>query len=85
MTATLNTYPAINGVSSVHRVCKTNGSFRPEVDSNSVPTDGKYLTLKLAMDGMAPQPCSPNFIQTTKGSTYDGFPKCLTLAVYNAD
>ncbi|KAF6802259.1 extracellular elastinolytic metalloproteinase [Colletotrichum sojae] len=30
---------------------------------DGVPTDGKYLTLKLVLDGMALQPCSPNFIQ----------------------
>ncbi|KAK2029026.1 fungalysin metallopeptidase [Colletotrichum zoysiae] len=40
-----------------------NDGPRPEFDSNGVPTDGKYLTLKLVLDGMALQPCSPNFIQ----------------------
>ncbi|OOF94567.1 hypothetical protein ASPCADRAFT_507516 [Aspergillus carbonarius ITEM 5010] len=30
---------------------------------NGVPTDGKYLSMKLVMDGMALQPCNPNFIQ----------------------
>ncbi|GJC79919.1 extracellular metalloproteinase mep [Colletotrichum liriopes] len=40
-----------------------NDGPRPEFDSNGVPTDGKYLTLKLVVDGMALQPCSPNFIQ----------------------
>ncbi|KAE9579545.1 Extracellular metalloproteinase [Colletotrichum fructicola] len=39
-----------------------NDGPRPEFN-NGVPTDGKYLTLKLVMDGMALQPCSPNFIQ----------------------
>ncbi|CCF39132.1 hypothetical protein CH063_10046 [Colletotrichum higginsianum] len=40
-----------------------NDGPRPDLDSNGVPTDGKYLTLKLVVDGMALQPCSPNFIQ----------------------
>lgn len=30
---------------------------------NGVPTDGKYLAMKLVMDGMALQPCNPNYIQ----------------------
>ncbi|KAJ5097123.1 extracellular elastinolytic metallo proteinase [Penicillium angulare] len=30
---------------------------------NGVPTDGKYLTMKLVIDGMALQPCTPNFLQ----------------------
>ncbi|KAJ5587231.1 uncharacterized protein N7459_002996 [Penicillium hispanicum] len=30
---------------------------------NAVPTDGKYLTMKLVMDGMALQPCTPSFLQ----------------------
>ncbi|TKX26023.1 extracellular metalloproteinase MEP [Elsinoe australis] len=30
---------------------------------NGVPTDGKYLAMKLVIDGMALQPCSPNFVQ----------------------
>ncbi|KAJ4352141.1 uncharacterized protein N0V89_007488 [Didymosphaeria variabile] len=34
----------------------------PEFDSNGVPTDGKYLLLKLVLDGMALQPCNPNFV-----------------------
>ncbi|KAI0201601.1 extracellular elastinolytic metallo proteinase [Astrocystis sublimbata] len=36
---------------------------KPTFDSNGVPTDGKFLTMKLVLDGMALQPCSPNFIQ----------------------
>ncbi|KXH42977.1 fungalysin metallopeptidase [Colletotrichum simmondsii] len=40
-----------------------NDGPKPEFDANGVPTDGKYLTLKLVLDGMALQPCSPNFIQ----------------------
>ncbi|KAI1131112.1 extracellular elastinolytic metallo proteinase [Nemania abortiva] len=31
--------------------------------SNGVPTDGKFLTMKLVIDGMALQPCNPNFVQ----------------------
>ncbi|KAF7593537.1 Fungalysin/Thermolysin Extracellular metalloproteinase 5 [Aspergillus hancockii] len=30
---------------------------------DGVPTDGKYLTMKLVVDGMALQPCNPNFVQ----------------------
>ena len=29
---------------------------------NGVPTDGKYLAMKLVIDGMALQPCTPNFV-----------------------
>ncbi|KAI1174688.1 extracellular elastinolytic metallo proteinase [Nemania sp. FL0916] len=31
--------------------------------SNGIPTDGKFLAMKLVIDGMALQPCNPNFIQ----------------------
>ncbi|KAF1846149.1 extracellular metallo proteinase 2 [Cucurbitaria berberidis CBS 394.84] len=34
----------------------------PEFDNNGVPTDGKYLAMKLVMDGMALQPCNPTFV-----------------------
>ncbi|EEP81367.1 extracellular elastinolytic metalloproteinase [Uncinocarpus reesii 1704] len=30
---------------------------------NGVPTDGKYLAMKLVLDGLALQPCNPNFVQ----------------------
>ncbi|KAI1921601.1 Extracellular metalloproteinase 10 [Ophidiomyces ophidiicola] len=30
---------------------------------NGVPTDGKFLAMKLVLDGMAIQPCMPNFVQ----------------------
>ncbi|KAH7085763.1 extracellular metallo proteinase 1 [Paraphoma chrysanthemicola] len=40
---------------------KNNGA-KPTLN-NGVPTDGKYLTMKLVIDGMALQPCSPNFVQ----------------------
>ncbi|KAM5494743.1 Fungalysin/Thermolysin Extracellular metalloproteinase 5 [Microsporum audouinii] len=33
------------------------------VFENGVPKDGKYLSLKLVLDGMAIQPCKPNFVQ----------------------
>ncbi|GAW13838.1 hypothetical protein ANO14919_032280 [Xylariales sp. No.14919] len=36
---------------------------KPTFDSDGVPTDGKFLTMKLVSDGMALQPCNPNFIQ----------------------
>ncbi|TVY53916.1 Extracellular metalloproteinase mep [Lachnellula cervina] len=35
---------------------------RPTFDDNGVPTDGRFLTMKLVIDGMALQPCSPTFI-----------------------
>ncbi|KAJ4199328.1 hypothetical protein NW759_016115 [Fusarium solani] len=35
----------------------------PTFDSNGVPTDGKYLTMKLVVDGLALQPCNPNMVQ----------------------
>ncbi|SCV47194.1 probable extracellular elastinolytic metalloproteinase precursor [Fusarium fujikuroi] len=31
--------------------------------SNGVPTDGRYLTMKLVVDGMSLQPCNPNMVQ----------------------
>ncbi|KAF4987994.1 hypothetical protein FGRMN_10042 [Fusarium graminum] len=31
--------------------------------TNGVPTDGKYLTMKLVVDGMALQPCNPTMVQ----------------------
>jgi extracellular elastinolytic metalloproteinase len=40
-----------------------NDSDVPSFDNNGVPTDGKYLAMKLVMDGMALQPCNPNFVQ----------------------
>ncbi|KAK0609697.1 extracellular metallo proteinase MEP [Bombardia bombarda] len=35
----------------------------PTFDSKGVPTDGKFLTMKLVVDGMALQPCNPNMVQ----------------------
>lgn len=35
----------------------------PTFDAKGVPTDGRYLFMKLVVDGMALQPCSPNMIQ----------------------
>ncbi|KAH8666865.1 extracellular metallo proteinase mep [Xylariales sp. PMI_506] len=39
-----------------------NDGPQPIFDSNGVPTDGKYLAMKLVIDGMALQPCNPTFI-----------------------
>ncbi|KAH6647704.1 extracellular metallo proteinase MEP [Truncatella angustata] len=39
-----------------------NDGARPTFDANGVPTDGKFLTMKLVIDGMALQPCNPNFV-----------------------
>ncbi|KAI8712130.1 Extracellular metalloproteinase MEP [Fusarium sp. LHS14.1] len=40
-----------------------NDADTPIFDSNGVPTDGKYLAMKLVIDGMALQPCNPNMVQ----------------------
>lgn len=39
-----------------------NDAAKPTFDAGGIPTDGKYLALKLVMDGMALQPCNPNFV-----------------------
>jgi len=39
-----------------------NDSGKPKFDKDGVPKDGKYLAMKLVMDGMALQPCNPNFV-----------------------
>lgn len=39
-----------------------NDADSPDFDENGVPTDGKYLAMKIVMDGMALQPCNPNFV-----------------------
>jgi extracellular elastinolytic metalloproteinase len=36
---------------------------KPTLDSKGVPTDGRYLAMKLVMGGMALQPCNPTFLQ----------------------
>lgn len=72
---TLNTYNEVHDIGEVwatvlyevlwnliDKYGKNDGA-KPEFDSNGVPTDGKYLTLKLVVDAMALQPCNPNFIQ----------------------
>ncbi|KAF2263033.1 fungalysin metallopeptidase [Lojkania enalia] len=38
-----------------------NDGEKPDMP-NGIPSDGKYLTMKLVMDGMALQPCNPNFV-----------------------
>ena len=38
------------------------GTEFPKFDKNGVPTDGKHLVMKLVLDGMALQPCNPNFV-----------------------
>ncbi|WEW61510.1 Extracellular metalloproteinase 9 [Emydomyces testavorans] len=43
-----------------------NDGPKPEL-RNGVPADGKYLTMKLVMDGMALIPCNPNFVQARDG------------------
>ncbi|TLS30654.1 hypothetical protein PpBr36_02753 [Pyricularia pennisetigena] len=35
----------------------------PTFDANGVPTSGNFLAQKLVLDGMALQPCNPNFVQ----------------------
>ncbi|RYP55110.1 hypothetical protein DL768_000229 [Monosporascus sp. mg162] len=39
-----------------------NDGDKPTFDSSGVPTDGKFLAMKLVLDGMALQPCTPNFV-----------------------
>ncbi|KAL5113149.1 ammonium transporter [Pleosporales sp. CAS-2024a] len=39
-----------------------NDAIRPDLDSNRLPTDGKYLAMKIVMEAMALQPCNPNFV-----------------------
>lgn len=36
----------------------------PEFDEDGVPTDGRYLMMKLIVDSLALQPCSPNMPQS---------------------
>ncbi|OBT82128.1 hypothetical protein VE02_09232 [Pseudogymnoascus sp. 03VT05] len=40
-----------------------NTEARQPTFNGKVPTDGKFLTMKLVLDGMALQPCSPTFVQ----------------------
>ncbi|OBT50209.1 hypothetical protein VE04_09851 [Pseudogymnoascus sp. 24MN13] len=40
-----------------------NSEARQPTFNGKVPTDGKFLTMKLVLDGMALQPCSPTFVQ----------------------
>lgn len=44
-----------------------NDAGSPEFDSNGVPTDGKYLALKIVLDGMTLQPCNPTFVSARDG------------------
>ncbi|OAR04526.1 hypothetical protein LLEC1_02496 [Akanthomyces lecanii] len=36
----------------------------PNYDANGMPTDGKYLAMKLVLDSFALQPCNPNMVQS---------------------
>jgi extracellular elastinolytic metalloproteinase len=49
----------------IDRHGKNDGDF-PDFDSNGVPTDGKFLTMKIVLDAMALQPCYPAFNQARK-------------------
>ncbi|KAI1102688.1 elastinolytic metallo proteinase Mep [Jackrogersella minutella] len=72
---TLNTYNEVHDIGEVWATILyevmwnlidkhgKNDGPKPEFDANGVPTDGKYLTLKLLIDAMAIQPCNPNFVQ----------------------
>ncbi|CAG9944999.1 unnamed protein product [Clonostachys rosea f. rosea IK726] len=40
-----------------------NDNPRPDFDANGVPTDGKFLMLKILTDAFAIQPCNPTFVQ----------------------
>ncbi|KAG8623001.1 hypothetical protein KVT40_007977 [Elsinoe batatas] len=39
-----------------------NAAGKPSFNG-AVPSDGRYLAMKLVLDGMALQPCNPNFVQ----------------------
>jgi extracellular elastinolytic metalloproteinase len=39
-----------------------NDAGTPDLDKDGLPTDGKYLAMKIVMEGMALQPCNPNFV-----------------------
>ncbi|CAI6043079.1 unnamed protein product [Clonostachys chloroleuca] len=49
----------------IYKHGKNDGEF-PQLDSNGVPTDGKFLTMKIVLDAMALQPCYPAFNQARK-------------------
>ncbi len=53
-------YEVLWGLIAVHG---KNDAPKPAFDAKGIPTDGKYLAMKLVMDGMALQPCNPNFVQ----------------------
>ncbi|TQV90773.1 extracellular elastinolytic metalloproteinase precursor [Cordyceps javanica] len=36
----------------------------PKFDAKGVPSDGKYLAMKLVIDSLALQPCNPNMVQS---------------------
>lgn len=38
-------------------------AYKPTFDAAGVPTDGKFLAMKLVTDAMALQPCGPNMVQ----------------------
>ncbi|KAL1875472.1 hypothetical protein Daus18300_003211 [Diaporthe australafricana] len=40
----------------------SNPAAKPTFDSAGVPTDGRYLAMKLVIDGMSLQPCNPTFV-----------------------
>jgi extracellular elastinolytic metalloproteinase len=40
---------------------KNDGTW-PQFNSAGIPTDGKFLAMKLVIDGMALQPCNPTFV-----------------------
>ncbi|OTB09393.1 hypothetical protein M426DRAFT_18039 [Hypoxylon sp. CI-4A] len=72
---TLNTYNEVHDIGEVWATILyevlwnlidkhgKNDGPKPEFDADGVPTDGKYLALKLVIDAMALQPCNPNFVQ----------------------
>ncbi|KEY69453.1 hypothetical protein S7711_01995 [Stachybotrys chartarum IBT 7711] len=45
----------------IDRYGKSDADY-PVFDANGVPTDGKFLALQLVTDGLALQPCTPNFV-----------------------
>ncbi|KAK7229231.1 hypothetical protein V2G26_001401 [Clonostachys chloroleuca] len=66
MTTNEYTYSSVNDFNRVHRVgtvWSRQERQSPPRHGEWVPTDGKFLSVKLTTDGFALQPCNPSFVQ----------------------